>query len=111
MGCLRALGAGFLDRNGRELTGCGIDLADAAHIDLDGLDDRLSDASVTVLCDVKNPLCGEHGATYTYAKQKGASPDIMELLESGMLNYRDVIHRQFGVDCDTVEGSPARREA
>ncbi len=107
MGCLRALGARFLDRNGNELIGCGRDLEDVAQIDLDGLDSRLADACVTVLCDVKNPLCGENGATYTYAKQKGATPAMTELLESGMKNYRDVIQRQFGVDCDTVEGSGA----
>ena len=63
--------------------------------------------SVTVLCDVKNPLCGENGATYTYVKQKGATPNTMELLERGMRNYRDVIINQFGVDCDTVEGAGA----
>ena len=107
MGCLRALGAKFLDKNGSELTGCGRDLADVAFIDLGGLDNRLLQSKITVLCDVKNPLCGEHGATYTYAKQKGANPAMIELLESGMRNYRDVIQRQFGVDCDTVEGAGA----
>lgn len=107
MGCLRALGARIFDENGNELTGCGRDLEDVAQIDLDGLDSRLADACVTVLCDVKNPFCGERGATYTYAKQKGATPAMTELLESGMKNYRDVIKRQFGVDCDTVEGSGA----
>ncbi len=107
MGCMCALGAQFLDRNGTELSGCGRDLADAAQIDLNGLDSRLSETAITVLCDVKNPLCGENGATYIFAKQKGATPDTMELLEKGMQNYRDVIRRQFGVDCDTVEGAGA----
>lgn len=107
MGCMRALGAKFLDKNGSKLSGCGRDLADVAEINPNGLDERLSDASVTVLCDVKNPLCGENGATYTYAKQKGATPETLKLLEKGMRNYRDVIINQFGVDCDTVEGSGA----
>ena len=107
MGCMRALGAKFLDKNGNELSGCGRDLADVAEINLNDLDKRLSDVSVTVLCDVKNPLCGENGATYTYVKQKGATPNTMELLERGMRNYRDVIINQFGVDCDTVEGAGA----
>lgn len=107
MGCMRALGVKFLDKNCSELSGCGRDLADVAKIKLDNLDKRLSDASVTVLCDVKNPLCGENGATYTFSKQKGATPDMMKLLEKGMQNYRDVIRRQFGVDCDTVEGAGA----
>lgn len=107
MGCMRALGARFLDKNGSELSGCGSDLADVAEINLSDLDKRLSDASVTVLCDVKNPLCGKNGATYTFAEQKGATPQALELLESGMKNYRDVIIKQFGIDCDTVEGAGA----
>ena len=107
MGCLRALGAVFFDANGSELIGCGRDLSAVTRIDLTHLDSRLSDASVTVLCDVKNPLCGENGATYTFSKQKGATPDRMAILESGMQNYRDVIRRRFGVDCDMIEGAGA----
>ena len=107
MGCLRALGARFLDSSGSELSGCGRDLSDVAEINLNGLDKRLSGTAVTVLCDVKNPLCGVNGTTYTFAKQKEATPQTMELLEKGMRNYRDVIMKQFGVDCDTVEGAGA----
>ena len=107
MGCLRALGARFLDKYGNELSGCGKDLAEVSTINLAHLDSRLSDATITVLCDVKNPLCRENGATYTFSKQKGATPETMKLLENGMQNYRDVIRRQFDIDCDTVEGAGA----
>ena len=107
MGCLRALGARFLDKDSNELSGCGKDLAEVSTIDLAHLDSRLSDTSVTVLCDVKNPLCGENGATYTFAKQKGATPETLELLENGMQNYRDVIRGQFGIDCDLIKGAGA----
>ena len=107
MGCLRALGSRFLDKDGNELSGCGKDLAEVSTIDLAHLDSRLSVASVTVLCDVKNPLCGENGATYTFAKQKGATPETLELLENGMQNYREVIRGQFGIDCDLIEGAGA----
>ena len=107
MGCMRALGARFLDSEGNELPGRGRDLLRVAEIDLSGLDKRLSDVSVTALCDVTNPLCGEHGATYTYAAQKGADPQTIELLESGMRNYRDVIFRMTGTDCDSVKGAGA----
>ena len=107
MGCLRALGARFLDQDGNELSGCGKDLSAVTKIDLDRLDSRLSDASVTVLCDVKNPLCGKNGATYTLAKQKGATAETMKLLENGMQNYRNVIKRRFGIDCDLIEGTGA----
>ena len=107
MGCMRALGVRFLDRNGRELKGFGRELPEVAHINAEGLDSRLSGCSITVMCDVKNPLCGTNGAARTFAKQKGASPEIIEQLENGMCNFRDVIKREFGIDCDTVEGSGA----
>ena len=107
MGCARALGVKFLDESGAELEGFGRDLGRVARIDLSGLDERLSEAKITVMCDVTNPLCGENGATYTFGRQKGATPKIQEELEAGMCNYRDVIRRQFDIDCDEVPGAGA----
>jgi len=107
MGCMRALGVRFLDKDGRELSGFGRELSEVAHIDAGSLDKRLSECSITVICDVKNPLCGQSGATRTFAKQKGADPEIIEQLENGMCNFRDIIKKEFGIDCDTVEGSGA----
>ena len=107
MGCMRALGVRFLDGSGSELSGRGGDLSSVARIDTGGMDPRLRHVVVTVLCDVKNPLCGPDGATYTFAQQKGASPAIREQLESGMCHYRDILRAQFGVDCDTIEGAGA----
>ena len=107
IGCMRALGIRFLDKDGHELSGFGRDLAEVTHIDASGLDRRLSECRITVMCDVKNPLCGINGASRTFAGQKGASDEIIDQLESGMCNYRDVIKKEFGIDCDTVEGSGA----
>ncbi len=107
MGCARALGVRFLDAEGNELEGFGRDLSRVASIDLSGLDERIREAKITVMCDVTNPLCGKDGATYTFGKQKGATPEIQAVLEEGMCNYRDVIRRTFGVDCDRITGAGA----
>ena len=107
MGCARALGVRFLDRNGRELEGRGEDLEKVAVIDVSDLDRRAASAKITVMCDVTNPLCGENGATYTFGAQKGATPEIQARLEAGMVNYRDVIRRQFGIDPDSIQGAGA----
>lgn len=40
----------------------------------------------TVICDVKNKLCGLKGAVFTYGKQKGAQDDDLKVLESGLIN-------------------------
>ena len=107
MGCMRALGVRFLDDNGNELEGFGRDLIRVRTIDVSGIDNRLKESNVTVMCDVKNPLCGKDGATMTFGAQKGATPDIQVQLEEGMCNYRDVIKDSFGIDCDGIEGAGA----
>ena len=107
MGCVRALGVKFLDENGKELGGFGEDLEKVSRIDVSGLDPRIRETKITVMCDVTNPLCGENGATYTFGAQKGATPEIQERLEKGMRNYRDVIIRQFGINPDEIAGGGA----
>jgi glycerate kinase len=107
MGCVRALGIKFLDTEGNELPGFGRDLIKVASIDASGLDSRIKETKITVMCDVTNPLCGKDGATYTFGKQKGATPDIQDQLEMGMCNYRDIIRNTFRIDCDTIKGAGA----
>ncbi len=107
MGFMRALGAAFYDNDGMPLEGRGRDLIHVARIDTAGLDSRLGDTRITVMCDVDNPLTGEAGATYVYGPQKGASGEKLQLLEKGMRKYRDVIKDLTGIDCDDVPGAGA----
>lgn len=107
MGCMRALGVRFLDCDGNELEGRGSDLIRLAHIDCSGMSKRIHDTKFTVMCDVNNLLCGKDGATYTFGKQKGGTPDVLDELERGMQNYRDVIIREFQVDPDQIQGAGA----
>lgn len=107
MGCVRALGIRFLDDDGTELEGFGRDLEKVARIDISGLDQRIGESRITVMCDVENPLCGKDGATYTFGRQKGATPEIQDRLEAGMCHYRDLIREAFGIDCDQVKGAGA----
>ncbi len=107
IGCMRALGVRFLDEDGNELSGCGGDLIKIRSIDRSGMDPRLRDTHVTVMCDVTNPLCGENGATRTFGKQKGGTPEILDELEAGMENYRELLRREFGSDMDEEPGAGA----
>lgn len=106
-GCMQALGMRFLDQYGNALTGTGGNLGRIAHIDSTGLDQRLRDCSITILSDVMNPLCGKQGATLTYGKQKGATPEILEELERGMLHFGQIIRNEYGIDCSTMPGAGA----
>lgn len=52
---------------------------------------------VEVLCDVDNPLSGENGAATIYGPQKGATPEMVERLDAGLMHLarlvRDQLHR------------------
>ena len=107
MGFASALGVRFFDADGNVLEGKGSELEKVAHIDVSGLDERAKSAHFTVMCDVTNPLCGKDGATFTFGKQKGGTPEILERLEKGMCNYRDVIIKEFGINPDDTPGTGA----
>ncbi len=107
MGCMRALGARFLDETGAELAGTGADLARVASIDLSGLDPRVAATTFHVMCDVDNPLVGPRGATYTFGPQKGATPQMADELEAGMRNMAQVIEKTFGVAVADAPGMGA----
>ncbi|MBI1754004.1 MAG: glycerate kinase [Acidobacteria bacterium] len=101
-GMARALGARFLDAEGRELPEGGAALARLARIDLSGLDPRLREASILVACDVDNPLCGPRGASAVYGPQKGATPEMVAELNAALAvfarvaaaaTYREVAQR------------------
>ena len=107
MGAMRALGVRFLDKEGKELEGYGRDLAEVADIDTTGICPAVAEASFTVMCDVNNPLTGPDGATYTFGKQKGGTPEILDELEAGMKNYAAVVLKKTGMDVDQIPGAGA----
>ena len=107
LGCLRALGAKLIGREGELLQGCGADLLRLAAIDIGLVSKRLAGKRITVMCDVNNPLCGPEGATHVFAAQKGATLAQIDLLEQGMENYRNIICHTFGIDPNDVEGCGA----
>ena len=107
MGCMRALGARFLDTHGRALAGRGSDLARVAAIDLSRLDPRVARTEFHLMCDVDNPLTGPDGASAVYGPQKGATPEMVAELDAGMANYARVLAATFGRDFASVPGAGA----
>jgi len=102
------LGARLLDADGREIEDpCGGRLEDIQHVDLSGLDPRLSKVKITVASDVANPLLGPSGAARVYAPQKGADAVAVERLERGVENFARVVHRELGRDVSQLPGAGA----
>lgn len=106
-GALQALGARFLDAAGQQLAPGGAALFHLAAIDVSGLDARLRDCEITVLCDVTNPLCGPRGAARIYGPQKGASPEDVELLDAALSRFADVATQTLGRDWREFPGAGA----
>jgi glycerate 2-kinase len=54
---------------------------------------RYSDVVFNLITDVRNPLCGENGASVIYGPQKGASPDDVDFLDKSLLHLADLIEK------------------
>lgn len=107
MGAMTALGVKFLDKAGNQLTGYGKDLGEVDRIDVSGLHPAVKETEFTVMCDVTNPLTGQDGATYTFGKQKGGTPEILEQLEKDMKSYAGKLLELTGIDVDQIKGTGA----
>ena len=107
VGMLKALGCGFLDKEGNDCGEGGAALSRISSIDIDGLDKRIAEADIRVACDVENPLCGTNGATYIYGPQKGVTEDMKKPLDEAMSNYADVCAKKLGKDMRDVSGAGA----
>ena len=82
-GILRALGFQFLDVSGNELQYIR-EMNKLHSIETSHIHPMLKEASIIVLCDVKNILCGPEGAAAVYGPQKGADADAVNCLDEAL---------------------------
>lgn len=68
---------------------------------------ELRDIQFTIASDVKNPLFGAQGAAHVFAPQKGATPEMVELLDARAQKFAEVSAKHFGYDCSSAEGAGA----
>ena len=106
-GMLQALGAKLLDVNRDEIGFGGYELSKLDRIDFSSLDKRLKNIKILVACDVTNPLTGKDGSSYIFGKQKGATPEMIEILDRNLLHYSKIIKRDLGFDVNNVSGAGA----
>ncbi|MBU0490986.1 MAG: glycerate kinase [Chloroflexi bacterium] len=106
-GMAQALGAHLLDSEGHEIGPGGQELLRLAHIDVTDLDPRLAHTDVLAACDVDNPLTGPRGAACVYGPQKGATPEMVAILDEALAHFAAVIAADLGVDVCDVPGAGA----
>lgn len=107
VGMLQALGCHFYDRKGKELGVGGKELKFLDKIDISLLDEKLREAKFQIACDVDNTLCGKQGASYVFGPQKGATPEMTNLLEEALLHYGALVQQETGKEVLNIKGGGA----
>ncbi|SNX53602.1 glycerate kinase [Thermoanaerobacterium sp. RBIITD] len=106
-GMAQALGVKLLSKDGNNIQYGGGNLDKLVSIDLTNIDKRIYESKFTVASDVDNPLCGERGASYVYGPQKGATPEMVDLLDKNLRHYADIVEKAIGKDMSEYPGAGA----
>ena len=106
-GMIKALGAKLLDKDGEDI-GCGGGCLNKIEvIDLSSMDERLKGCKIVAACDVDNPLTGPRGASYVFGPQKGADPEMVEILDSNLQHFAEVVEKTTGIAIKDFPGAGA----
>ncbi|HVW15638.1 MAG TPA: glycerate kinase [Mucilaginibacter sp.] len=101
-GILNALGITFWSKSGKRLQAVPENLIGVCKVDTSGIDKRILETEIVVLCDVENKLLGPEGAAAVFGPQKGAAPAEVKLLENFLENFVAVTRTQTGRDMDQI---------
>ena len=82
-------------------------LAEAASINETDMIPDLKKCSFIIASDVKNPLYGEHGASYVFAPQKGALPEEIYKMDKWMKHFSEVVRKQYPDSDPMADGAGA----
>jgi len=103
IGILQSLGMKFLDKDRNELKDVPISLSSLSMIDMTGIDKRILQTEVIILCDVENPLLGLNGAARVFGPQKGAKEKDIELLDARLAEFNDIVFKTTGKDMSAIK--------
>ncbi|TAJ50359.1 MAG: glycerate kinase [Herbiconiux sp.] len=96
-GVLTALGARFLDAEGRTVPFGNIGLGDIERVEFDALVE-LPPGGAVVMSDVVNPLLGRHGAVTVYGPQKGLGEGLQRDAERRLARFAQLVEDDRGTD-------------
>ncbi|MFA7367046.1 MAG: glycerate kinase [Bacilli bacterium] len=105
LGIIEALGGRFYCNNELVEYITGKDLIRITSIDYSDVIKLMKGINIITLSDVNNPLIGEDGAARTYAKQKGASLEDIEILEQGAINICRVLSDNRMIEMNPYSGA------
>ncbi len=103
-GMAAALGWRFLDNQDQPVSPCPAEFLRIRQVFPPAA--RLS-CGITALCDVRNPLLGELGATRVFGPQKGATSEMLFSLEAALSHLASLCREQLGDDHSNSPGAGA----
>lgn len=107
VGMLMELGYKFFDKDGNPIEAGGGNVGKIERID-DTYAIKLNpDLKIIIASDVENPLYGKNGASRVFGPQKGASPEMVEVLDAGFEHFAKVTEEYIGKDYSHNPGSGA----
>lgn len=107
LGMAAALGFGLFDSTGNEIEANGGGLQALARIDAQNVHPKLQEITILIASDVTNPLSGPEGAAAVFGPQKGATPNMVESLDVGLMNAAKRWRETFGIDVAQLPGAGA----
>ena len=107
VGLGRALGIIPINDTGNEIPEGGAALSTLHSFDTSNVHPSLAELKITVLCDVKNTLCGPNGSSHIFGPQKGASPEQISKLDLALAHFAQVVKTQFHKDVINMPGAGA----
>jgi glycerate kinase len=107
VGGASALGFKFLGGDGKEINPVPENFFKITRIIKPENFDCYKDIQFDIATDVRNPLCGENGASKVFAPQKGATPDEVEFLDNALKYAAEIIQNDLGINPLEVEGAGA----
>ncbi|MDN3018387.1 glycerate kinase [Paenibacillus sp. BSR1-1] len=107
IGMLQALGMKLLDAEGNPIGFGAVELSRISVIEDCDFDSRISEASFLIATDVQNPLIGQNGASHVFGEQKGATPEMVEILDRNLAHWADLIEAKTGIHLHDRPGAGA----
>lgn len=106
-GMAQAIGVHLRDIEGNELEYGGGQLDKLATIDTREIDPRIPKTKILIASDVTNPLVGETGSSTVFGPQKGATPEMVKILDANLAHYAAVIKHELNKDLAEAPGAGA----
>ena len=107
IGMLQALGLKVTVSSGKEAGLGAATIGEITDFDESGYDPRIKDCEFLIASDVDNPLVGLRGASRVFGPQKGATAEMVELLDGYLSRWADLVERKKGIRLHDRPGAGA----